>query len=314
MSSCDYKLDGRGTYASEHFNVVLVLIDGEDLVDEVVDASVEQQAVGHVPLITNRQPELQVLDLLLQRLIVDVDPPLEADFIDLLLAELVNVVETERLVLSPQHGKIHVQLADQELFGDEADDWPVQRNLEADNTKNIIDDVEASDWRETHKMSDVHQVTRGEELELGVGAENCLVLEEVSGHEVRLFQICFELAEHRHVSVVDVSGGFKGGEILRQALNELLGGVGPALLDLEEFLCRGVLGYELGWNRVREDHEEWWQQNFGARNQDEKAERYKFDDVLTYLSHLLGLEVLLVPVLVRKVLTFQLGGNLDVPT
>jgi hypothetical protein len=314
VSSCDYKLDGRGTYASEHFNVVLVLINGEDLVDEVVDAGVEQQAVGHVALITDGQPELEVLDLLLQRLIVDVDAALEADFIDLPLAELVNVVETERLVLFPQPGKVHVQLADQELLGDEADDGPVQRNFETDNAKNIIDNVEASDWRETHKMSNVHQVTRGEELELGVGAENRFILEEVRGHEMRLFQICFELAEHRHVGVVDVGGGFEGIKILRQALDELVGGVGPALLDLEEFLCRGVLGYELRWNRVREDHEEWWQQNFGAWNQDEKAERYKFDDVLAYLSYLLGLEVLLVPVLVRKVLTFQLGGNLDVPT
>ena len=69
--------------------------------------------MGHVSLVRDLQPELQVSKLL-RAALGDVDAALEADLGELRLGVVVNVLHVQPRVLQPQLAEVHVQLASHE--------------------------------------------------------------------------------------------------------------------------------------------------------------------------------------------------------
>lgn len=70
--------------------VILIITDLENVIHEVIDPGVEQQRVGHVPLVGDTKPELEVLLLMLEGLFVDFNTSFEANGVYLLLGVLVQ--------------------------------------------------------------------------------------------------------------------------------------------------------------------------------------------------------------------------------
>ena len=110
-----------------------------------------------VPLIGNRKPQLELLYLLVQRLFINFNTSLEADGVDLLLVELMELVDVEGFVFSANSLEIHVKLSCENHSRNDVKSWSIDWDLDPDanlgeDTQDVVDDVEASDWFQAHEM------------------------------------------------------------------------------------------------------------------------------------------------------------------
>ena len=94
---------------------------------------------------------------MVQRLFVDFYTSLEADGVDLLLVVLMELVDVEGFVFSANPLEIHVQLSRENHSRNNVKSWSVDWNLDPDanlgeDTQDVVDDVEASDWFQAHEV------------------------------------------------------------------------------------------------------------------------------------------------------------------
>ncbi len=87
--------------------------------------------MGHIPQVRDGHPQLKVFKLgRVSDLLRDVDSPLEADPVQLLLTELVYDLERHELVLFPQFVEIEVQRPGDDNLGKLSDYGCVNGNLQ----------------------------------------------------------------------------------------------------------------------------------------------------------------------------------------
>ena len=65
--------------------IIFIITNLKDITHKIIDPCVEKQCVRYISLVGNGEPQLEVLLLLLQGLLVDFNASLEADGVNLLL-------------------------------------------------------------------------------------------------------------------------------------------------------------------------------------------------------------------------------------
>lgn len=106
----------------------------------------------------------------------DVDTAFEANFCELLLREIIDVLHVEKKVFISELAEKHVELPSDKYLGHFVDDRGVNRDLHLKQSQNIIERVKTSHRRDTHKVSHVDQTLRLEHVELPVLCKQVSVL------------------------------------------------------------------------------------------------------------------------------------------
>lgn len=208
----------------------------------------------------------------------------------------------EGFVFLTDPGEIHIQFSREDHSGNYVQAWGVYRNLNSNtnfskDAQNVVHNIESCDWLQTHEMGYPFETVHTQVFEISISCEHELVLEQISRKGLLIFQVCLKLFNLFQVAIKDLLILLQGIKIIWKHMNEFFGGLLTFLFNLFEFFCPCAIRQKLRGHRVRENHQKWWQQNFGSWNQNEKAERDEFDDVDFDLSNLAVLEVVSLAIL-----------------
>eukprot|EP00350_Pseudokeronopsis_sp_OXSARD2_P000043 CAMPEP_0170554124 /NCGR_PEP_ID=MMETSP0211-20121228/12012_1 /TAXON_ID=311385 /ORGANISM="Pseudokeronopsis sp., Strain OXSARD2" /LENGTH=150 /DNA_ID=CAMNT_0010862997 /DNA_START=39 /DNA_END=488 /DNA_ORIENTATION=+ len=141
---------------SENFILIFIITDLEDILSEVDDARIQQDAMRDIPEVGDSEPELEVLDLLVAfEVRGDVDPTLEAKVVEFFFREVVYSLERHELIIMSNLVKVQIDRSGEDTFGEEADDGGVDWDVQFEETQDVVDGVEARNWGETHELGDV---------------------------------------------------------------------------------------------------------------------------------------------------------------
>jgi hypothetical protein len=146
---------------------------------------------------------------MLKRLSINFDSSLEADSIDLLLRIVVEADKTKGFILLSNSGEIHFELPHQDGLGDYPDARRINWYLQLHDPQYVIDDIEASDWVQTHEIGHTHQGIHSEVLKVGIRPEYVLVLQQVCGQKVRLLKGQLQVLDPLDVSIYDILVSFQ---------------------------------------------------------------------------------------------------------